>query len=197
MSPLPVAAAAGAVKAKTAKEMAAFAKMMNKTDWSGVESAMQSIMGFAESASLVQETLGNIKTMSQDIVDIALADALSKVEEKASELFDQLVPLATAINNLTGGIDTSGIEELTRLLRIFNTVVAAGATPVDLFTAILRLFVSEMNRGKNAVEWFLETFGALLGWLLGGPPPDISPPPGRDTTTLPGLGKIGDIEEGF
>lgn len=117
------AAAAGAVKGKAAANMAKTFTMMNKIDWEGVNNAMQSIKDFGMSASLIQETLGDIKDGAQSLVDIALGDALSTTSEKAFELIEQLIPLATEINKLTSAMDTTQIDALIKNLKIFNMLM--------------------------------------------------------------------------
>lgn len=160
MSPIPVAAAAGVVKAKTAKEMALFAKSMNKTDWDGVNNAMQSIKEFGASASLVQETLGDIRDQAQSLVDIALGTWLSTIAEKFNQMFESLVPLATAFDELNG--------------KIMDMNVRIDVVPID-----------ELGEGMLDVRQVLDDWGQAWGRFFGiisdtPPPPEEQPyrPPG-------------------
>ena len=71
---------------------------------------MQSIKNFAESASLVQETMGDIKDQAQTLVDIALAETLSQIAEKANALFVALEPAALSIDRLVASLDKIGVS---------------------------------------------------------------------------------------
>ena len=188
---LPVA---GAIEGAAAKNMAKAFTMMKKTDWEGVTNAMQQVKEFGESASVIQETLGDINSMATSLVDIALGDTMAEIATKASELFDALSPIAEAIGNLTGSLDTTQLDTFITVLKAFNLVVGAGATPLNFLSAAINLFTSEVERGKAAVQWVLD----ILAWILGaGPPPDTKPDftGGDGLPTLPG--KIGDLEGGF
>ena len=104
MSPLPVVAA-GAVKATSAKSMAKAFSMMNKIDWEGVNNAMTSMKDFGASASLVQETLGDINDQALALVDIGLGPYLTKLAEDFNLLFEKLQPLAEGFANWTSTIE--------------------------------------------------------------------------------------------
>lgn len=111
MSPVPaIPGAVAAIKGATAKQMAAFAKAMQKTDWDGVNNAMESIKSFAESASLVQETLGDIKDQADALVNIALGTAMAQLATKFNEIFEQLEPLATGIDKLVIAMEDWGVK---------------------------------------------------------------------------------------
>lgn len=175
-------AAAGAIKGATAKNMALFAKTMEKTDWDGVNNAMQSIKDFGASASLVQETLGSINEQASSLADIALGTILSKVAEKASELFDKLEPIASLIDRVAAAfvnLDNSvKLEELLRfidLLNVFFTLLESGRINVEklseafgkVFLEQIVKFFQQIEQGIGAFEAFLDLFGTILGWLLG------------------------------
>ena len=161
MSPLPIAAA-GAIKAATAKSMTKAFTMMGKVDWDGVNNAMVSMKDFASSASLVQETMGDIKDQALALVDIALGPMLSEVAIKANELFTALEPLATAFANATGSINTDKLDQFTKNMEVFNHIIASG---------------------RNPFEDFLNVLGLVIGRVLGVPPPEeeriIAPPSDR------------------
>lgn len=174
---IPVAAA-GAVKAKTAVQMAAFAKSMQKTDWDGVNNAMQSIKDFAASASVVQETMEDIKGLGQDLVDLALGELMANIAGKAGELFAALEPFAVMIGNLTSKLDTSGLDQFIQNLKIFNIL---------------------MERSSDVLKILFDWLTPILNWILGVPQttPDTGGGGGGEGGSLPGLGKILDIEGGM
>lgn len=150
-------AAAGAIKAKTAAQMALFAKNMQKTDWDGVNNAMQSIKDFGASASTIQDTLGDINDMATSLVDIALGDTMAQIALKASELFDALEPIATAFANLTGTIDTKKLDSFIQNLRIFNALI---------------------ENSDRALRIMLDWLVPIIRWIFG-----LGPPPAPPTTT--------------
>ena len=129
MSPLPVAAAAGVIKAGTAKSMAKAFTMMQKTDWEGVNNAMVSMKDFAESASIVQETLADIKEQAQGLADIALATAMSQLAEAFNKVFVSLEPIATMIDKLVTSLDAMGISVFAADERVENAL----KPPEDMF----------------------------------------------------------------
>ena len=154
---LPVAAT-GAVKVKTAKEMAAFAKAMQKTDWDGVNNAMQSIKDFGVSASVVQETMGDIKDMGDSLKNLALGDLMANLSTKASELYDALEPYAIMLGNITKNLDISGLDQFITNLKIFNLLIENSDQAL-----------------KNLLDWLLPIIYAVLGIT----------PPGTPGSTLP------------
>ena len=158
MSPAPIAGAVGSgiLKVGTAKQMAKALKAMKETDWVAVDSAMQSIKDFGASASLVQETLTDIKTQAEALVDIALGDALAQLALEFNKVFEQLEPLATAINNITTNLDSWGIKifDTSGLILDSTEELAAAEAQAEAFRAFM--------------ERFWENFWAMLFNLGGG-----------------------------
>lgn len=103
-------AAAGILKVGTAKAMAKALKHMKETDWTMVESAMQSMRQFGESASLIQETLTDIKDQADALVNIALGTAMSQLAIVFNDIFVTLEPLATGIDKLVIALENLGIK---------------------------------------------------------------------------------------
>lgn len=175
--PIPAAAAAigGAVKAKTAKEMAAFAKSMQKTDWDGVNSAMTQIRQFGESASSVQETLGDINEKAQALIDIGLSTMLTQLATAMDAVFVSLLPAAEAINNLVLSLDKMGISVFKLDDRVSNATNGLDENALDIWK-------------------ILDDWGQAWGKFLG----IISPTSKTSDPDMSGLpGKINELEGGF
>ena len=147
--------------------------MMQKTDWEGVNNAMMSIKDFGQSASTVQETMGDINDMATSLVDIALGDTMAQIATKASELFDALEPLATALGNLTGSINTDKLDQFIQNIRMFNTLM-------DNLDRVLKILFG----------WLIP----IIEWILGvdlTPPPDTGGSGRRSGGSLPsGSGRL-------
>ena len=158
--------AAGAVKAATAKNMAKAFTMMNKTDWEGVNNAMVSMKDFAESASLVQETLSDIKDQAQGLIDIALGTAMSQLALAFGVVFDLLEPLATGIDKLVVAMEAWGVK-------IFDVKgqIITDTTEAD-------------QQAQDFKDWWKNFWETIF-------PPDVPTP-----IRTPGLGKIIDLEGG-
>lgn len=137
---------AGAIKAKTAKSMALFAKSIQKTDWDGVNNAMTKIKQFGESASVVQETMGDIKDLGDGLKTLALGDLMAKISTKAGELYTALEPYAIMLGNLTKNLDLSGLDKFITSLRALN------------------LLIENSDRAlNNLFGWLIPIINALLG----------------------------------